>query len=100
MIRATIITSDKLNVVSTQPSPVRFSKRYTPSFIPAHDIARGVIFATQALLNYLFMLTVMYVISFSSIALLMCWTGQDVPTGFHTLARGRSQCGRDSLRKI
>jgi copper transporter 1 len=61
MIRATIIVSDKLNTLPSQSSPVRFIRRFTPPFIPAHDIARGIMFAAQTLLNYLFMLTVMYV---------------------------------------
>ncbi|OAX34033.1 CTR copper uptake transporter [Rhizopogon vinicolor AM-OR11-026] len=55
--QAIIVASDKLNILPTQPSP--FIKRFTPPFIPAYDIARGIMFAVQASLNYLFMLTVM-----------------------------------------
>lgn len=67
MIRATIIASDKLNTLPNQSFPVGFLKRFTPPFIPAYDIARGLMFATQTSLNYLFMLTVMYVASLSSL---------------------------------
>ncbi|KAG2109065.1 CTR copper uptake transporter [Suillus clintonianus] len=57
--QANIITSNKLHTLPTPSSPISFIKRFTPPFIPAHDITRGVIFAAQALLGYLFMLTVM-----------------------------------------
>ncbi|KAG2040873.1 Ctr copper transporter family-domain-containing protein [Suillus americanus] len=57
--QAIIIASDKLNTLPTQSSPIGFIKRFTPPFIPAHDITRGIMFATQTLLGYLFMLTVM-----------------------------------------
>ncbi|KAJ8588992.1 hypothetical protein M405DRAFT_862515 [Rhizopogon salebrosus TDB-379] len=57
--QATIIVPDKLNTLPSQSSPVIFIRRFTPPFIPAHDIARGIMFAAQTLLNYLFMLTVM-----------------------------------------
>ncbi|KAG1729972.1 Ctr copper transporter family-domain-containing protein [Suillus paluster] len=63
--QATIIASDELNTLPTKSSSVGFIKRFTPPFIPAHDIVRGVMFAAQALLSYLFMLTVMtYQLSF------------------------------------
>ncbi|KAG1847158.1 CTR copper uptake transporter [Suillus subalutaceus] len=57
--QAIIIASDKLNTLPTQSSPIGFIKRFTPPFIPAHDITRGIMFAAQTLLGYLFMLTVM-----------------------------------------
>ncbi|KAG2099235.1 CTR copper uptake transporter [Suillus discolor] len=57
--QAIIIASDKLNTLPTRTSPTGFIKRFTPPFIPAHDISRGVMFAAQTLLDYLFMLTVM-----------------------------------------
>lgn len=57
--QATIIASDKLNTLPTQSFPIGSIKRFNPPFIPAHDITRGVMFAAQTLLGYLFMLTVM-----------------------------------------
>ncbi|KAG2124056.1 CTR copper uptake transporter [Suillus clintonianus] len=57
--QAIIIASDKLNTLPTRTSRIGFTKRFTPPFIPAHDITRGVMFAVQALLGYLFMLAVM-----------------------------------------
>ncbi|KAG1897199.1 CTR copper uptake transporter [Suillus fuscotomentosus] len=57
--QAIIIASDKLNTLPTRSYPIGFIKRFTPPFIPAHDISRGVMFAAQTLLNYFFMLTVM-----------------------------------------
>ncbi|KAG1876166.1 CTR copper uptake transporter [Suillus tomentosus] len=57
--QAIIIASDKLNTVPTRSSPIGFIKHFTPPFIPAHDISRGVMFVAQTLLNYLFMLTIM-----------------------------------------
>lgn len=63
--QAIFIASDKLNPLPTRSSPIEFIKRFTPPFIPAHDITRGIMFAAQALLGYLFMLTVMtYQLSF------------------------------------
>ncbi|KAG1738010.1 CTR copper uptake transporter [Suillus lakei] len=64
--QAMIIASDKLNTLPTRTSPAGFIKRFTPPLIPAHDITRGVMFAAQTLLGYLFMLTVMYVVSLFS----------------------------------
>lgn len=57
--QATTIASDKLKTLPTRLSPVGFTKRSTPPFIPSHDITRGIMFAAQTLLGYLFMLTVM-----------------------------------------
>ncbi|KAG2047213.1 hypothetical protein BDR06DRAFT_1014079 [Suillus hirtellus] len=57
--QALIIASDKFNTLPIRSSPIGFIKRFTPPFIPAHDISRGVMFAAQTLLDYLFMLTVM-----------------------------------------
>jgi hypothetical protein len=72
IIRATIIASDKLNTLPTRSPPIESIKRFIPPFIPAHDITRGVMFAAQTLLGYLFMLTVMYVVSlFSVVEVLM-----------------------------
>lgn len=34
-------------------------RRLSPSFIPAHDLSRGVLQVVQSLLGFLFMLTVM-----------------------------------------
>ncbi|KIJ64232.1 hypothetical protein HYDPIDRAFT_90731 [Hydnomerulius pinastri MD-312] len=57
---ASILVADKLNVSPAQElSGVGKFRRLTPPFISSHDITRGVMFAAQALLNYLFMLTVM-----------------------------------------
>ncbi|KAF9241278.1 Ctr copper transporter family-domain-containing protein [Melanogaster broomeanus] len=58
--RASILVADKSNAAPVPALPgVGNFRRLTPPFIPSHDITRGVMFAGQALLNYLFMLTVM-----------------------------------------
>ncbi|KAH7920822.1 CTR copper uptake transporter [Leucogyrophana mollusca] len=57
--QASVAVSEKLDSTrSLLPIPTR-PKRLTPPFIPEHDIVRGIMFAAQALLGYLFMLAVM-----------------------------------------
>ncbi|KAI6042177.1 CTR copper uptake transporter [Pisolithus marmoratus] len=53
--------SDKQNgsVVPKRNAADRILGRLAPPFVARHDLPRGVIYAAQALLNYLFMLTVM-----------------------------------------
>ncbi|KAI6145642.1 CTR copper uptake transporter [Pisolithus tinctorius] len=52
---------DKQNAspVPHRNSADRVFRRLAPPFVAAYDLPRGVIYAAQALLNYLFMLTVM-----------------------------------------
>ncbi|KAH7911480.1 CTR copper uptake transporter [Hygrophoropsis aurantiaca] len=56
---ASAVASAKLTGTPNLPIPASISKRMTPPFIPAYDVARGIMFAAQALLGYLFMLTAM-----------------------------------------
>lgn len=57
--QAIIVASETLDTLPTQSSPIGFIKRFTPPFIPAHDVTRGIMFTAQTLLSYLFMLAVM-----------------------------------------
>jgi hypothetical protein len=89
ILRATIIASDKLNTLPTRSSLIGSIKRLNPPFIPAHDITRGVMFAAQTLLGYLFMLTVMYVVllfsSFADVLMYRLWVGRTSSVSYSLL---------------
>ena len=48
---------------TTTPAP---SPQLIPPFILSHDLSRGAMFALQALMSYVLMLAVMYVVSLLS----------------------------------
>ncbi|KAG6331588.1 hypothetical protein ID866_7503 [Astraeus odoratus] len=60
--RADLMHAEKLDVTpiaAPKSAFIRAFKWPAPPFIAAHDIPRGITYAAQALLNYLFMLAVM-----------------------------------------
>ena len=76
--RAQIVQADRINLPTTgekKPSlttggvRAAFTVRNAPPFVFSHDLARGLLHAVQAALQFAFMLIVMYVCSSTSLAM-------------------------------
>ncbi|KAF8636060.1 hypothetical protein AX17_003825 [Amanita inopinata Kibby_2008] len=76
--------------------------RYIPPFIPAHDIARGILHAVQTTINFLFMLAVMQVhqIIISQPIAQSHFLSQDLSSLVHRINCCRSWSGRNDVRTV